>query len=356
MKKIEIEIKEKKKSNVFIDINFEKIPEKIKEGGNKFLIISDENVFSLYGKKLEKIFSKKGIVHNFILKPGEKEKKLKNVEKILIFCAEKNFSRDDTIVSLGGGVVSDISGFVSSIYMRGIRFITIPTSLLSQVDASIGGKTGVNFYNKKNLIGSFYQPECIFINLGTLKTLPEREMKQGIAEIIKYGVIKSKKIFELIEKESQNIKRFLPEIVEECVKIKAEIVEKDEREKSGLREILNFGHTIGHAIEVIGEYKLTHGEAVANGMIYECFIAYKIGLCKRETYEKIKKVIRSFRFSQIKGKKNIERIILNLMYDKKVRKGKVMFVLPEKIGKVKRGVIVEENIIRKILKEMDENG
>lgn len=214
----------------------------------------------------------------------------------------------------------------------------------------------MNFYNKKNLIGSFYQPEYIFINLETLKTLPEREMKQGIAEIIKYGVIKSKKIFELIEKESQNIKRFLPEIVEECVKIKAEIVEKDEREKSGLREILNFGHTIGHAIEVIGEYKLTHGEAVANGMIYECFIAYKIGLCERETYEEIRKVIRSFKFSQIKGKKNIERIILNLMYDKKVRKGKVMFVLPEKIGKVKRGVIVEENIIRKILKEMDENG
>jgi len=113
MKKIEIEIKEKKKSNVFIDINFEKIPEKIKEEGNKFLIISDENVFGLYGKKLEKIFSKKGIVHNFILRPGEKEKKLKNVEKILIFCTEKNFSRDDTIVSLGGGVVSDISGFVS---------------------------------------------------------------------------------------------------------------------------------------------------------------------------------------------------------------------------------------------------
>jgi len=355
MKKIEIEIKEKKKSNVFIDINFEKIPEKIEEEGNKFLIISDEKVSGLYGKKLEKIFSKKGIVHNFILKPGEKEKKLKNVEKILTFCTEKKFSRDDTIVSLGGGVVSDISGFVSSIYMRGVRFITIPTTLLSQVDASIGGKTGVNFYNKKNLIGSFYQPEYIFINLETLKTLPEREMKQGIAEIIKYGVIKSKKIFELIEKESQNINRFLPEIVEECVKIKASVVEKDEKEKSGLREILNFGHTIGHAIEVIDEYKLNHGEAVANGMIYECLIAYKLGLCEIETYDRIKKVIKNFNFPQIKGK-NIEKIIENLKYDKKVRKGKVRFVLPEKIGKVKRGVIVGESTIRKILMEIDENG
>ncbi len=356
MKKIEIKIEEKKKSICFIDIPFEKIPEKLKSNSDKFLIISDKNVCPLFGEKLRSVISKNGDIYQFILKSGENEKKLENVEKILYYCYENNFSRDDTIIALGGGVISDISGFVSSVYMRGINFITIPTTLLAQVDASIGGKTGVNFYNKKNLIGSFYQPEFIFINFETLKTLPQGEIKQGIAEIIKYGVIKNKKIFELLEKNKENIKRFLPEIVKECIKIKSDIVKKDEKEKRGLREILNFGHTIGHAIEALDNYKLNHGEAIANGMIYETLIAFKLGYCGKETYERIKNTIRSFNFPEFKGKKNIDKIIENLWYDKKVRKGNLRFVLPEKIGKVITGVVVKEETIKKILIGNKENG
>jgi len=356
MKKIEIKIEEKKKSICFIDIPFEKIPEKLKSNGDKFLIISDKNVYPLFGEKLRSVISKNGDVYKFILKSGENEKNLKNIEKILHYCYENNFSRDDTILALGGGVISDISGFVSSIYMRGINFITIPTTLLAQVDASIGGKTGVNFYNKKNLIGSFYQPEFIFINFETLKTLPEREMKQGIAEIIKYGVIKNKKIFELLEKNKENIKKYLPEIVEKCVKIKGDIIKKDEKEKTGLREVLNFGHTIGHAIEVLDNYKFNHGEAIANGMVYETFIAFKLGFCEKATYERIKNIVSSFNFPEFKGKNNIDKIIENLWYDKKVRKGNLRFVLPEKIGKVKTGVVVKEEIIKKTFLEEENNG
>lgn len=352
MKKIELEITEKKLSLIFIDISFEKIIEKLKNKISKLLIVSDRNVYPLYGEKLKDELSKYGEIYNFLLPAGETEKNIKNIEKILTFCAEQKFSRDSTILSLGGGVISDISGFAASIYMRGINFITVPTTLLAQVDASIGGKTGINFYSKKNLVGSFYQPQFVFINLKVLDTLPEREIKQGIAEIIKYGVIKSKKIFTILEKNKNDIKNSMSEIIEECVRIKAEVVKKDEKEKKGLREILNFGHTIGHAIELLDKNKLNHGEAVANGMIYESFISFKLGLCQKEIYERIKELVEFFNFPKVQGKKYIERIIENLWYDKKVRKGQIRFVLPKSIGNVKKGVVVEPKRIKKILKEV----
>ncbi|HOL22027.1 MAG TPA: 3-dehydroquinate synthase [bacterium] len=325
-----------------------------KKYGRKVLVLSDTNVFSIYGKVIEDSLAGKGKeVIKVIIRPGERAKGLSNACDILKKCAENNMGRDDTILTLGGGVISDLGGFVSSVYMRGINFVAVPTTLLAQVDASIGGKTGVNLPFGKNLVGSFYQPSFVYMDYNTLLTLPEREIKQGLAEIIKYGIIKSKRIFNLMRtRETQEIRNFLPFLIEESVKIKKDVVEKDEKEKKGLREILNFGHTLGHAIEISHLSQFSHGDSISLGMAGETFISWKLGFCREDVYYKVKEVLEKhhlpFNFSSVA----IDKILNYLRYDKKVRQGNLRFVLVQDIGRVKSGVIVNMEDVSKILKEM----
>ncbi|MGB9677165.1 MAG: 3-dehydroquinate synthase family protein, partial [Candidatus Ratteibacteria bacterium] len=253
MEKIKVNLGENS-HYIYIGERLENIGEKIKNEkfGDKFVILSDFNVFNIYGERIKKTVEKENRkIEEIVIPPGERQKNYNTVLKIVNKLVEFKINRNDTIINLGGGVISDIGGFVSSIYKRGINYITIPTTLLAQVDASIGGKTGVNLSFGKNLIGTFYQPSFILIDFNTLLTLPYKEIKQGIAEIIKYGVIKNKKIIEKLEEmKKTEINKNFEFLVKESVKIKVKVIEKDEKEKKGLREILNFGHTLGHGIEI----------------------------------------------------------------------------------------------------------
>jgi len=325
--------------------------------GKKVMLLTDSNVFPRYGRAIEKAVTGTGReVIDFLVKPGEEVKSLRKIYEIMEACAKNRMGRDDTLLTLGGGVASDLGGFAASIYMRGINFIAVPTTLLAQVDASIGGKTGVNLPFGKNLVGSFYQPSFVYMDFKTLQTLPEIELKQGLAEIIKYGVIKSRKIFGILGSVSfTGIRKYLPRLIEESILIKRDVVEKDEKEKKGLREILNFGHTLGHAIEIAHFPKLSHGESVALGMVGEGYFSWRLGICRREVYSDIREIVKKcrlpFSFQTVKT----ERLPDFLQYDKKARRGNIRFVMVRDIGTVKTGVVIKPEEVTRLLKEMGQN-
>lgn len=301
---------------------------------NKALIVMSDKVNKLYGKNLN---FKKSV--KFILKDGEKEKNFKNYQKILNFALKNKLERKDVIIAIGGGVIGDIAGFVASTYLRGIDFIQVPTTLLACVDSSVGGKVAINTEFGKNLVGAFYQPKAVFCNLNFLKTLDDRQFKTGLSEVIKYAFIEKScqptteyNFFEFLNTYSEKIlardEQTLAKIIEISLELKASVVSKDEKEQ-GLRKILNFGHTLAHAIEKITNYKkYTHGEAVAIGMIFAISLAFKKSLIsqdyKNEGLELIKKynlVKKTPQFNQLK--------LINLMKsDKKVEDGKIKFILP----------------------------
>jgi 3-dehydroquinate synthase len=225
-----------------------------------------------------------------ILQHGEQAKSIQNFQKILNFLADNNFDRTDIIVAVGGGVIGDISGYVASSYLRGIQFIQIPTTLLAQVDSSVGGKTAINILAGKNLVGAFYNPKGVIIDTTVLNTLPNREFKAGLAEVIKYALIQNKSLFSLLEKHAKEIllmdHKIIEEIIFASIQTKAQIVTKDEKE-NGIRAILNFGHTFGHAIEAHGKYKkILHGEAVAKGMKIASRISFLENLMSEKEYRK----------------------------------------------------------------------
>ena len=238
------------------------------------LIISDSNVYNTQGDNFVKNLKSK-IIYEYIVTPGEDAKSLDIYEKIIEYCVKINLSRKSVIIALGGGVVGDLAGFIASTYMRGIDVIQVPTTLLAQVDSSIGGKTGINIGNFKNIIGSFYQPKFTYINVDALKTLPEDEFKSGMSEVIKYSLIYDYDFLDYLINNSKDILNKDTEklyyIVKKCANIKAEVVGKDERE-GGLRKILNFGHTFGHGVEKL--CKISHGNAVSIGMN----MAFKLSL------------------------------------------------------------------------------
>ncbi len=243
----------------------------------KVCVISDSNVAPLYMGRVKKSLSEQGIkVSEYIFPAGEKSKNAHTFIEILNFLAREGITRKDTLIALGGGVTGDLTGFCAATYMRGIKFIQIPTTLLAAVDSSVGGKTGIDLDCGKNLAGAFYQPSAVIFDSDTLKTLPEEYFSDGMAEVIKYAVIKDADLEKLIIAENSDIE----EIVQKCVEIKRDVVNADEFE-SGIRQILNFGHTVGHAIESLSEYTLSHGRCVAMGM-YIVTKAYKCEeLCKK---------------------------------------------------------------------------
>lgn len=325
--------------------------------GKKILVVSNPEIFDYYGQITIDSLKKQGFEVNYHLIPaGENYKNLDSMAQIYDTAVQCRLERNSTMVALGGGVVGDMTGFAAATWLRGINFIQIPTTLLAMVDASVGGKTGVNHPQGKNLIGAFYQPKLVLIDYTVLKTLPEREFKAGMAEVIKYGVIWDKTLFEALEKAQSidSLNNFegvlLTDILSRSCQAKADVVSQDEKE-SGIRAILNYGHTIGHAVESLTNYEIfVHGEAVALGMVIAGRIAVKMGLwSEEEAHRQDKLIIKAGLPITIPNYLDIEDIIAHLQMDKKVKDGKVRFILPETIGKVKIVEGVRDDLLREIL-------
>jgi len=284
---------------------------------------------------------------------GEANKNLDTISKLASTLAQRGFDRQDGLLALGGGVTGDITGFLAASYMRGLPFVQVPTTLLAQVDSSVGGKTGVDIPEGKNLVGAFYQPRCVYIDSQVLSTLPESELLNGLAEVIKYGVIYDRTFFEFLENRRQDILALelpvLEEVIATCCAIKADVVEKDERE-TDLRRILNYGHTIGHAIEAASGYSLAHGSAVAIGMVAAAELAVLKGILPADEKLRIEKLISDFGLPvKIPGELDRQEITDYLKIDKKTVGGRVFFVLPTTIGKVIITDEVDEKHITKVL-------
>ncbi|NKB80627.1 MAG: 3-dehydroquinate synthase [Nitrospirales bacterium] len=303
-------------------------------------IISNARLHRLYGTVLVRHLRKHGYEpHVIILPDGEQAKTLRWASKILDELVAQRFERRSVLLALGGGVIGDITGFVASMYLRGIPFIQIATSLVAQVDSSVGGKTGVNHARGKNLIGAFYQPALVLIDTAVLLTLPKREWLAGLAEVIKYGVIADAKFFAYLEQQTHDILTMQPEavryLVKRCCEIKASVVRKDERE-SGLRQILNYGHTVGHALEALGKYrKWIHGEAVAMGMVLEAEISHALGYCSAEIVERQQHLVQRVGLpTGLPSVTTFSQLWSAMLHDKKVVCGAIHCVLPSQIGKV----------------------
>jgi 3-dehydroquinate synthase len=306
--------------------------------GKKMLIITDENVYDLYHNPVKQAFSSWGIeVVTSVVPPGESSKSLQQAEKLYTAALQANLDRHSLITALGGGVIGDLAGFIASTYMRGIPFIQIPTSLLAQVDSSIGGKVAVNHPSAKNVIGSFYQPECVLMNVAALKTLTGREFSSGMAELIKHGIIRNEAFLTWLEANQAALaareNSLLAQAIHRSCEIKSEIVKRDERE-TGLRAVLNFGHTVGHAIEAASGYEtFTHGEAVSMGMIVEAHIARLLGLISPEYLSRILKILAGADLPIVLPDLDNRLLLKWMQHDKKNVQDRVVFVLPTAPGK-----------------------
>lgn len=311
--------------------------------GKKALLVSNPTIFKQYGDRVLQSLSAAGFqVASVILPPGERYKTPATLQKIYDAALANQLERSSVMVALGGGVIGDMTGFAAATWLRGISVVQVPTSLLAMVDASIGGKTGVNHPKGKNLIGAFHQPKLVLIDPQVLKTLPVRELRAGMAEVIKYGVIWDVKLFEQLEAAKRlDQLRYIPDellqtILSASCGAKAIVVAKDEKE-SGLREILNYGHTLGHAVESITQYKVVnHGEAVGIGMVAAGEIAVQMGLWSREECDRQNAIIQKCALpTQLPPNLDLQQIVALTQNDKKVQAGKVRFVLPDAIGSVK---------------------
>lgn len=305
----------------------------------RYGVISDDHVASLYGDALLKSLAAAGVAAEMFTFPrGEASKNLETVGRLASRLAAANFDRKDSLIALGGGVTGDITGFLASIYMRGIPFVQVPTTLLAQVDSSVGGKTGVDIPEGKNLIGTFHQPRAVYIDTDALRTLPGEELLGGLAEVIKYGVIVDEAFFGFLEQHRNRILRLddavIPGMIARCCEIKAWVVEQDERE-GDLRRILNFGHTIGHAIEAASDFSLIHGLAVAMGMAAVAALSVRTGHLPRQDADRIRGLLHAFGLpAAIPPELDRSRIKAYLRTDKKTVAGRVFFVLPTRIGEV----------------------
>ena len=303
---------------------------------NKTLLISDDGVPSKIVREVTAVCKPSTKVFQMILQHGEQAKSVQNFQKILNFLADKNFDRTDLIVAVGGGVVGDISGFVASSYLRGIQFIQIPTTLLAQVDSSVGGKTAINILSGKNLVGAFYNPKGVIIDTNVLHSLPNRQLKAGLAEVIKYAFIQNKALFSLLKKYPKKILSKDHKIIEEIIflslQTKAKIVTKDEKE-NGIRAILNFGHTFGHAIEAHGKYKkILHGEAVAKGMRIASKISYLENLISEKEYKEVIALLQKYEFDLSVDQYKYRELKPYIFRDKKIKAGKLNLILLNKLS------------------------
>lgn len=300
----------------------------------KIAIVTDENVFALYGNCVKESLEKASYHIKFIvIKSGESSKSLEVLESVYEQFIDFNLTRSDLVIALGGGVVGDLSGFAASTYLRGIDYVQIPTTLLAQIDSSIGGKAAINLKQGKNLIGSFYQPKKVLIDPEVLYTLSDKLIKDGLGEVIKYACIKDLDFFQMLSSIHTKEQLFnnIEYIIYNCCSIKGEIVAKDERDK-GERMLLNFGHTLGHALEKHFKYQYTHGEAVAMGMYYITQKSETLGLTEPGTAEKIKNILIQFNIEYDMPKVNRSILKDTILLDKKNISGKINLILLRKIG------------------------
>jgi 3-dehydroquinate synthase len=325
--------------------------------GKKIAIVSNPKVAELYADRVVNSLKKEDFDVSLILIPdGEAYKDYFWAYHILTKLLEIGFDRKSCLIALGGGVVGDITGFVASLYMRGIAYIQIPTTLLAQVDSSVGGKTAVNHSLGKNMIGTFWQPSLVWIDVDTLNSLPEREFLSGIAEVIKYGIIWDKDFYELLEKNKNKIlnrdKHCLIKIIKRSCEIKSEIVSRDERESS-LRAILNYGHSIGHALETVTDYcSYLHGEAISIGMVYEARLSEMLGFLNKEEFERIRKIFKEYGLPvDIPSVLDRSELIRAVLLDKKNLEGKIRIVIPEGIGKMKINFEVKVEDLMRVINE-----
>lgn len=348
-----------KHTKYFIKIvnNFSQIREEIFSLTNKkkICIVTNTTIAKIYKEKINKLFQNSKLFW-LELSDGEKYKNFNFLLKIYNFLLKNHFEREDFIVALGGGVVGDTAGFAAATFLRGIKLIQVPTTLLAAVDSSVGGKTGVNLPRGKNLIGSFYQPNLVLVYPQFLKTLPQRELAASLAEVVKYGIIKDKNLFSFLEENYKKILKkdlsILTKIIYDCVKVKAQVVEKDEKEKN-LRAILNYGHTLAHSLESATNYtKLLHGEAVAIGMNFAGYLSYKSGLWSLINYKRQNNLLQKLNLPLTLKLANKQKIFNLLYYDKKVKDKKLRFVLPLNIGEVKIYDNIQNNLIKSAIDEV----
>lgn len=326
---------------------------KLAFSGRKACIVTETNVAPLYAEavkaELEKVCAH---VSTFVFQAGEEQKNLDTVNQIYEQLILEKFDRKDVLVALGGGVTGDLTGFAAATYLRGIAFVQVPTTLLAQVDSSIGGKTGVDFRQYKNMIGAFHQPVLVYMNMSTLKTLPDVEFSCGMGEVLKSGLIRDEEFYgwtinqmsEIQERDTEVLK----EMILNCCKIKKYVVEKDPKEQ-GERAILNFGHTIGHAIEKLMNFELHHGQCVGLGMVAAAYISYKKNLLSVEELYEIRDMNVGFDLPITFEGLNPEDILAATKLDKKMDQGKVRFILLKEIGKaVIDNTVTDEEILAAI--------
>ncbi|MDX2032732.1 MAG: 3-dehydroquinate synthase, partial [Blastocatellia bacterium] len=315
-------------------------------------ILSNERVHGEYGRRVEASLKRAGIAaKTHLIGDGERAKSLRTAERAWAFLIANRFERSDAILALGGGVVGDLAGFVAATFLRGIEYIQIPTTLLAQIDSSVGGKTAVNHPLGKNLLGAFHQPRTVIIDPATLRTLPPRELRAGLYEAVKYGVIRDRILASFIQNHLDRIRALDPatlvRVIARCCEIKAEVVTADERE-SGLRRILNFGHTAGHALEAVTAYRrLKHGEAVGYGMKCASAIAEKIGILPAAEAAAIRQSVDSLgRLPHIDDLR-AQDVVSAMAHDKKVVQGKLPLILPTKVG----DVLVRDDVAAPVIRE-----
>src|SRR5499427_1243441 len=331
---------------------FKNLPEHLHDAGlsEPFLVVSQPRILKAVGQELRKSFP------IALIPDGERAKNLTTVSRLLDRMVQLKFTRRATVIAVGGGVVGDVAGFVASIDMRGIPVVEIPTTLLAQVDSSIGGKTGVNHRAGKNLIGTFYQPRLVLSDPLVLKTLPEREYTSGLYEALKYGIIRDPELFEDFERNSAAFLQRDPVAVERlvgrCAAIKADVVMNDEKE-SDLRRILNFGHTVGHGLEAAAGYqRIKHGEAVGYGMIAAARIGRALDKLSEQGRVRIEETIGGLGRLPLLNGLNAKDVLQALQHDKKIKDGAVHFVLPRAVGQVEITPNVPFELVRDVVKSM----
>ncbi len=350
---IELQTAQQRYSSIIQRGILERVCDFIPTGVGKLFIVTTQDVWDLHGKQIKQQFGSAYEVLFFA--GGEVNKRLAAVEELAEQMMKLGADRSSIVIGFGGGIITDVSGFLAAIFMRGIPVLQIPSTLLAQVDAAIGGKTGVNLRSGKNLVGSFHQPIAVLIDPDVLSTLPEREYRAGLFEVIKCGVIRDPALFELLASHHNDVLSQNPDVVDEliasAVRIKAEVVSKDECEHD-LRRILNFGHTIGHAIEAESGYaRFLHGEAIAWGMLAATRIAELLGMLNTNDGERIRTVILRYGPLPSANDLNAVRLMTRLPGDKKALQGKVHFVLPTGIGEVKIVSGIEPCVIKQAIIE-----
>jgi len=359
MKKIELKLDSSSYSVIIGSGLLEQAGRYLRESGysNKVAVITDNRVRNRYSRVLRHSLLSRGLQVSVLSVPaGEEQKSLETAGVLYNRLSEVKAERTTPIVALGGGVIGDLAGFVAATYLRGVPLIQMPTTLLSQVDSSIGGKVAVNHEQLKNNIGAFYQPKLVLSDTNTLKSLTAKQIRDGLAEIIKYGVIRDKELFAYLEENIEKVKsldaKSLEYVISRSVRNKADVVEKDERD-SGLRNILNYGHTIGHAVETVSDFKVSHGEAVAVGMLAAARISRKMGILGETELARLEKLIKMAGLPLKIPSLNIEKMIEAMKHDKKILQGKVRFVLAKSIGEVFISQDVSASMIKKMLVELN---